>query len=296
MKKRKINAIEKEEKVETNNGIHDKKNSLNNLTGKEWIQETKSFFYQKGIGLNSKEAKYEKLHPAPFSFTDISKLIKFFTKNGGTVLDPFCGVGSTLKASYLLNRDCYGVEINKKWYTLTKKRMLEECSCNIDKEHLILADSRDLNKLFKKEFFDFIITSPPYWSILDKKDHKANIRVKNGYDTKYSDNKKDLANINDYQAFLDELSQIFFKCYDVLKENKYMCVIVSDFRHKSEFIAYHADLINKLCDKKLEKRFVLQGIKVIIQNAKKLFPYGYPYSYVENIHHQYALILKKPNG
>lgn len=50
----------------------------------------------------------------------------------------------------------------------------------------------------------------------------------------------------------------------------------------------------KLTDRKLKKRFQLKGIKVLIQNAKKLFPYGYPFSYVENIHHQYVLILQKP--
>ena len=55
----------------------DKRNDLNDLTSTEWVQETKSFFYQKGLGAGSPEAKYEKIHPAPFSFTDITKLIKF---------------------------------------------------------------------------------------------------------------------------------------------------------------------------------------------------------------------------
>jgi hypothetical protein len=52
-------------------------------------------------------------------------------------------------------------------------------------------------------------------------------------------------------------------------------------------------LINKLTNKKLQKYFELKGVKILIQNAKKLYPYGYPYSYVENIHHQYILILQK---
>lgn len=73
-----------------------------------------------------------------------------------------------------------------------------------------------------------------------------------------------------------------------------MCIIVSDFRHKSEYYSFHSDLMNKLIDKKLKKRFHLKGTKVLIQNAKKLFPYGYPFSYVENIHHQYVIILQKP--
>jgi DNA modification methylase len=270
-----------------------RENKLNDLTGKEWIQATKSFFFQKGLGANSPEAKYEKMHPAPFSFTDITKLMEFFTKKDERVLDPFLGVGSTIKACLELGREGFGIELSQEWCNITKQRLYEESNYKIDDTHLIFGDSRHLKDYFHKEFFDFIITSPPYWNILAKKDHKANERVSNGYATKYSENNLDLGNISDYSEFLDELSKIFLDCYDVLKPGKYMNIIVSDFRHKSNFVPFHADLITRLTDKNLEKHFDLNGIKILIQNAKKLYPYGYPFSYVENIHHQYVLILRK---
>jgi len=271
----------------------DRRNELNDLTSKEWVQETKSFFYQKGLGAGSPEAKYEKMHPAPYSFTDIMKLIRFFTKKEGKVLDPFVGVGSTIKACLELERDGYGVELSPDWYEITKQRLWAESNINIDNEHLICGDSRKLKNFFEKDFFDFIVTSPPYWNILEKKDHKANERATNGHATKYSESENDLGNIGEYELFLKELSKIFFNCYDLLKPGKYMCIVVSDFRHKSEFYPFHADLISKLTNKKAKKRFQLKGIKVLVQNAKKLFPYGYPFAYVENIHHQYVIILQK---
>jgi len=281
------------ELVKSNGVPVDKRNDLNNLTASEWIQETKSFFYQKGLGAGSPEAKYEKMHPAPFSFTDVTKLVRFFTKKNAKVLDPFLGVGSTIKACVELEREGFGVELSPKWCEITKKRLKEESDLKLDSKHLICGDSRELKNFFDKNFFDFIVTSPPYWNILEKKDHKANERVLNGHDTKYSESKHDLGNITDYNKFLDELAKIFLGCHDLLKPGKYMCIIVSDFRHKSEFYPFHSDLLNKLTDKKLKKHFQLKGIKVLIQNAKKLFPYGYPFSYVENIHHQYILILQK---
>jgi DNA modification methylase len=271
----------------------DKKNNLNDLTAKEWILETKSFFLQKGLGANSPDAKYEKMHPAPFSFTDISKLIRFFTKKNGRVLDPFVGVGSTIKACLQLSREGFGVELSPKWCEITKQRLLEESNYEIDDHHLICGDSRNLKEYFRKNFFDFIITSPPYWNILEKRDHKANERALNGQATKYSENELDLGNITEYNRFLIDLSSILLNCYDILKPGKYMNVIVSDFRHRSEFVPFHADLIKRLTDKKLRNRFDLKGIKIIVQNAKKLYPYGYPFCYVENIHHQYILILQK---
>lgn len=279
--------------IKTNGSMVDKRNDLNELSSTEWIQETKSFFFQKGLGAGSPEAKYEKMHPAPFSFTDVTKLIRFFTKRNAKILDPFLGVGSTIKACVELEREGFGVELSPKWCEITKKRLKEESNYKLDKEHLVCGDSRELIKYFDKNLFDFIVTSPPYWNILEKKDHKANERALNGHDTKYSENKHDLGNITNYNKFLDELVKIFLSCHELLKPGKYMCIIVSDFRHKSEFYPFHADLLNKLTDKKLKNHFHLKGIKVLIQNAKKLFPYGYPFSYVENIHHQYILILQK---
>ena len=67
-----------------------------------------------------------------------------------------------------------------------------------------------------------------------------------------------------------------------------MAVVVSDFRDKSKYIMFHADLAKKLDAVGLEMR----GLKVLYQRHKRIFPYGYPYAYVPNIHNQYILILQ----
>jgi DNA modification methylase len=41
------------------------------------------------------------------------RLIRMFSVNGDTVVDPFCGVGTTLKVAEKLNRKAVGYEINK---------------------------------------------------------------------------------------------------------------------------------------------------------------------------------------
>ena len=62
--------------------IVDPRNALNDLTGKEWLPETKSFFFQKGLGAKHPHAQIERQHPAPFSFQDISRLILFSPRRG----------------------------------------------------------------------------------------------------------------------------------------------------------------------------------------------------------------------
>lgn len=293
-------ATEESAELVTDDKPVDPRNSLNDLNGSQWLPETKSFFYQKGLGAKHPHAQIERQHPAPFSFQDISHLVTFFTKKGMKVIDPFGGVGSTAKACELEGRVCTSIELQKKWHDLAIERLEKEVGEGTSKKHtFILGDTREELKKIDSSSFDFMVTSPPYWSILNKKaDYKVKKeRLANNLATNYSDNdKNDLANIDDYSEFLHALvDDVFLECGRILRPKKYMCLVVSDFRNKSEFISFHSDLIQALNRRTTTDnyRLTLQGVKVLLQNHKTLLPYGYPFAYVENIHHQYILIFRK---
>ena len=78
-------------------GKYDPRNTLNDLTGKEWLKLTSSFWISEKCSLDKDALK----HPAPFLVKDIQKLISLFTKKHMKVLDPFCGSGTTLLAASL---------------------------------------------------------------------------------------------------------------------------------------------------------------------------------------------------
>lgn len=272
--------------------IYDLGNSLNDLSSKEWLPETVSVFSQRGLGAGSKEAQIEKLHPAPYSYQDVARHIKFFTKEGATVLDPFVGVGSTLKAAAVENRKGIGIELNPKYAELAEKRIQVEVADEMPYkvyQTVICGDSRIEQQNLEENSIDFVITSPPYWNILDKVDHKAKLRDNENLDTKYSEDDKDIANIPEYDLFLDTLSDIFLETSRVLKKNKYIAIVVSDFRKGDKFYLFHSDLAYRL---EARTPFKLKGIKILYQRHKSIFPYGYPHSFVPNVHHQYVLILK----
>lgn len=272
----------------------DPRNKLNDLTAKEWIVETISVWNQKGLGAGHPDAKIEKEHPAPFSFTDVGRLIRYFTKKDQTVLDPFVGIGSTLKACALDGRKGIGIELNPHFAGLARERLEHEVSdlfSTTESQRILEGDAQERLKELNDESVDFVVTSPPYWSILKKEDHKVKQerRAKN-LKTDYGDDPRDLGNIESYEDFLDVLVDIFTDCARALKQGKYMAIIVSDFRDKSKYIMFHSDLASRLGSKGLE----IKGLKVLYQRHKKVFPYGYPYSYVPNIHNQFILILQKP--
>ena len=287
-----------EEYRKLDEGVVDPRNTLNDLTGKEWLPETKSYFFQKGLGADHPDAQIEKLHPAPYSFQDIEKLILFFTKKGMTVLDPFGGVASTAKACELTNRSCISIELSEKYHNLSIQRLETEVAEGASKKlKLINGDSCIILPTLEANSVDFMVTSPPYWGILNKQDRKViENRVANNLDTKYSESEQDLGNVADYKEFLDILTnKIFMQCARILRNGKYMAIVVSDFRDKGEYISFHSDLIQLLNHAKIAGggELVLQGTKILVQNHKSLLPYGYPASYVENIHHQYVLLFKK---
>ncbi len=292
-------AYEQEEPGQKEKTV-DPRNKLNDLTGSEWLPETKSFFYQKGLGSKHPHAQIERQHPAPFSFQDVEHLITFFTKKEASVLDPFGGVGSTAKACELEGRTCTSIELSKTWHDLAIRRLDTEAAEGSSNKHVFInGDAIETLQNMDADHFDFMITSPPYWSILNKKpDYKVKeVRVKDNLATNYSDDDpNDLANIESYAEFLDVLTnKVFLQCARVLKPKAYMCIVVSDFRHKSEFISFHSDLIQQLSNTDIPNggQLKLQGVKVLLQNHKSLLPYGYPFAYVENIHHQYVLIFRK---
>ncbi len=289
-------------------------NNLNDLSNVEWLTFTKSVWQSRPPPRD----ELKEQHPATFAENDIEKLILFFTKRGGMVLDPFLGSGSTLIACLNTGRKGLGVELVDKWIAISNQR-LERAKqfggspLTIRTEfardrgellrqsplQILQGDSRDVLKGVGSESFDFIVTSPPYWAILTKaRDHKSKReRLSKGLPTKYSEDKRDLGNAPSYHDFLHELTKVFGECYRVLKQGKYMVIIVSDFRHGSKFVPFHNDL-----SKAVQKvGFSLEGITILVQDSKNLYPYGMPYAFVSNIHHQYILIFRKmrksgPNG
>lgn len=277
-------------------GAIDPRNSLNDLTAKEWIAETVSVWNQKGLGAGHPDAKIERQHPAPFSFTDVSRLIRFFTKRDQVVLDPFVGIGSTLKACAIEGRRGTGIELNPHFAELTRERLRTEVRdmfSTAEEQTVLEGDTRELLPGIVDESVDFIVTSPPYWAILKKEDHKVRQeRVAKGLSTDYGDDPRDLGQISTYDEFLQELVVIFSECKRILKPGKFMAIVVSDFRDKSRYVMFHSDLAQALETIGLEMR----GLKVLYQRHKKVYPYGYPYSYVPNIHHQYILILQRPKA
>lgn len=269
-------------------GIYDKRNNLNDLTGKEWLKSTKSFW----VSEKCKEDKFAFQHPAPFLIKDIEKLISLFTKKKMVVLDPFNGVGTTLVASGNLKRIGIGIDLSKKYCKLAEKRLLD---LNIKTgQTIIVGDSlKEISKIKRK--VDYCVTSPPYHNILknngqglraEKNGKRSGSRIGIEY---YSEDKNDLGNQKSYDDFLGLFSEIMSAVYKKLNDGKYTSIIISDFTVDKKEKCVQGDIVRVM-----EKiGFEFSGTTILLQDNKPLYPFGYPYAYKINHQHQNIITFRK---
>lgn len=269
-------------------GRYDKRNKLNDLTGKEWLLRTKSYWFSEPSSEDS--AAYA--HPAPFMVKDIEKLISMFTKKGMTVLDPFAGSGTALLAANNLGRKAIGIDLNPEYKKIAIERLNQKGYT--DFQYIVGDSSVEIQNI---ETVDYIVTSPPYHNILrntskgtrhyNGKNYRMGAREGVHY---YSDLENDLGNFDEYVDFIDALKQIMRKAYAKLREEKYCTVIISDFTVNKVETCVQSDVYRLMCD----IGFVFSGTTVLLQDVKPLYPFGYPYAYKINHHHHNMMTFRKP--
>ena len=268
------------------------KKTLNDLDAKSWVKSTKSWFV-----LNPRSRSADQLeHPAKFPEELVKRFISFFTKQGTWVLDPFAGVGSTLIACRESDRNAVGIELHDEFVESGKKHLSEMKGSGT--QYLLAGDSQDAETLIMRRFgdsppvFDYLITSPPYWDMLRKSrggnDSVHKLREKEGFKQYYSDSERDLGNIANYDEYVNTLGKLLGNLKSLLREKAYLTIVVQNMRDidgKLKPIAW--DLA-----KRISEDYELRQEMIWCQDNKKLGCWGYPTTYVSNVHHHYCLIFQ----
>ena len=149
-------------------------------------------------------------------------------------------------------------------------------------------DARNLMKI-NLPIIDYIITSPPYWDMLNMAgaENQAK-RKKQGLQLNYSDSDKDLGNIQDYEQFIDTLYNIYIECIKLLKEGGHLTIILKNIKKKGSNYPFAWDLAERL-----SKKLLLMPESVWCQDDLSIAPYGYGNTWVSNTFHTYCLSFKK---
>ena len=269
-------------------------NTLNDLEAKEWVKSTKSWFI-----VNPRSRTTEQMnHPAKYPEELVQRFISFFTKRGSWVLDPFAGVGSTLIACKELSRNAVGIELHEEFVESGMKRL--QATEGSGDQQLLVGDARETKSIVGGRFgealptFDYLITSPPYWDMLRKSrggnDSVQRSRGQQGLKQYYSDSEKDLGNIPSYCEYIEVLGMLFGGLKTMLRDKAYLTVVVQNMRDVDGLLKPIAwDLARRMSED-----YELRQEMIWCQDNKKLGCWGYPNTYVSNVHHHYCLMFQKP--
>lgn len=261
---------------------------MNNLTGKEWLQN--SFTIWRDVVKTSEERATK--HPALFPQELVEKLIRLYLRDpGSVVLDPFMGIGSTMLASMNQGMQGIGFDLSSDFCKIAKDR-IGKFQGTLTVEHEILTpeihnkDSRNISKIVDEASVDLVVTSPPYWDILNQKRTADGKIIRN-----YSSDTEDLGNISDYEDFLADLKNVYSEVFKVMKPGARCIAVVMDIRKKDKFYPLHEDQSRIMREIGFElDEYVIWDRQRDYNNMKTL---GYPYVYRFNRVHEFICIYLK---
>lgn len=265
-------------------------NRLNDLDPKTWIKFQKSWFLH-----DSPPRRKDVLrHPAKFPETLAQEFIEFFTKAGQVVLDPMAGTGSALQAALRARRHSYGIELNPEYADIARELLAEE-RASLENggqpvtAHVITGDAARFAEHVEVHHIptiDYVITSPPYWDMLHARgaETQKKRRKSSKLDVIYSDHPNDLGNLEDYEEFLQQLTEIYTGLKPYIRKRAYLTVIVKNVKKGGKIYPLAWDLA-----KQLGETYTLKDEKIWVQDNIRLAPYGMGNAWVSNTFHHYCL-------
>ena len=260
----------------------------NNLDGKTWTRNSISIWSD--IRKTTEEVALG--HPAMFPSALVSRLIESFTtENDRVVLDPFAGVGSTIVAAQRLGKEAIGIELSPEFAREALRRCNQKTLLDIGTGSgtIYQSDATELLTHVEPGSVDFVVTSPPYWDILNEKRSADYKEIRH-----YGNYENDLGTVADYKEFIEKLSRVFEQVFIAMRAGAYCCVIVMDIRKKDKFYPFHSDIATMM----QQVGFIYDDVIIWDRRHEynNLRPLGYPAVFRINKAHEYILIFQKPKS
>jgi modification methylase len=186
-------------------------------------------------------------HPAKMLPAIARTAIERYSQPGELVVDPMCGIGTTLVEAAHLGRDALGIEREPRWAELARGNLAHAKGQGVPGQGAVITgDARSLLDLLDPSVHGrvaLVVTSPPYGrSVHGQVDARPGGVVK--YDNRYSDRPDpgDLARASD-QALLAAMEQILGVCRAVLRPGDVVVLTARPWRHRGLLVDFPGALV-----------------------------------------------------
>jgi len=135
-------------------------------------------------------------------------MMLWFNRPGGKILDPFGGEQTKGVVAGELGCEYHGCEFRADQVETNRRHTAE-----YEKVHYYCGDSNNISDIISEREFDMCFTSPPYYDL-----------------EVYS--KEDMSALGTYEEFMSQYKNIFSQCYDMMKENSFLVLKITEIRDK----------------------------------------------------------------
>jgi modification methylase len=174
-------------------------------------------------------------HPAKMLPAIARQAIAAYSHPGDLVLDPMCGIGTTLVEAIHLGRNAIGVELEARWAQLASANLTHARRQGATATATVITgDARQLPRLVDPNLagrVTLVLTSPSYGRSLHGQVTARPGRGVAKFDDTYSTDPANLGRIS-HPALLDALEEILLGCRQLLRPGGLLVLTARPYRHR----------------------------------------------------------------
>jgi len=185
-------------------------------------------------------------HPAKMLPAVAAAAVEAYTAPGDLVVDPMCGIGTTLVEAAHLGRDAFGVEYEPRWAQLARANLAHARARGASgSARVATGDGRRLASLLGAErrgTAALVLTSPPYGPSLHGRVEKRPGGGIGKRDDRYSDDRTNLGRVG-LRPLLTALEEILVACAAVLRADGLVVLTTRPWRRQGELVDFPSEVV-----------------------------------------------------
>ncbi len=193
-------------------------------------------------------------HPGKMLPALARRAIESYSDPGDLILDPMCGIGTTLVEAIHTGRHAIGVELEPRWAKLARANIEHAHHQGASSPaHVIEGDARQTPRLLTEtqhRQVDLIVTSPPYaCQVADVSNENlvsGNGPLRRADTTNYSTDRNNLGHARG-GTYLAAMGEVYEACATVLKPGGFLVLVTKDMRSGGALHNLSGDTIT-LCE------------------------------------------------
>jgi modification methylase len=178
-------------------------------------------------------------HPGKMLPELARRLVAEYCPPSGLVVDPMCGIGTTLVEAIHLGRDAIGIELEARWAELASANIAHAGSHSATGiATVITGDARQLPNLIDPDLAGqvaLVLTSPPYGRSVHGQVTARPGRGVAKFDDTYSADPANLGRVNQ-PTLLKALQEILANCQHLLAPDGLLVLTARPYRHRDHLV------------------------------------------------------------